>query len=104
MLLLLCSSVACLLNCNDYDCTSMCINNSANNFSSFLLIFSLFPGFAVALDVILSNESIAVSMNSASGYLENDFLAQVASSKSDLEPRANDCMKVCARMTYNVIQ
>ena len=54
-------------------------------------------GFAVNLDIILKNQSIAVNMNSQPGYLESDFLSQIANSKKELEPKADNCMKVSVR-------
>ena len=58
---------------------------------------SVSTGFAVNLDIILKNESIAVNMNSKPGYLETDFLSQIANNKKDLEAKADNCMKVSAK-------
>lgn len=54
------------------------------------------------LDVILSNPLVTLRKNSAPGYLESDYLAQIVSGIDELEAKCDDCTKVCALMLYVV--
>ena len=58
-------------------------------------MYCFFLGLAVNLDTFLEHKTLAVSTSSKSGYLENDFLSQLVSSKYELEAKADNCMKVC---------
>ena len=54
-----------------------------------------FAGFAIHIDVLLSNPKILVNPKANIGFMETDYLEQVAEEKEELEPKADNCTQVC---------
>ena len=54
-----------------------------------------FAGFAIHIDVLLSNPKILVNPKANIGFMETDYLEQVADEKEELEPKADNCTQVC---------
>ena len=54
-----------------------------------------FAGFAIHIDVLLGNPKILVNSKANIGYMETDYLEQVAEDKEELEPKADNCTEVC---------
>ena len=51
--------------------------------------------FAISLDIIQQYGNAYIDPESRIGYLETDFLQALGIKKEDMEPRANNCRKVC---------
>lgn len=63
-------------------------------FKVFVLFFTFHKGFAVSLQVILSNpKAVFKRRGSQPGMQESDFLKQITTVE-ELEPKANNCTKV----------
>jgi Glycosyltransferase family 43. len=56
-------------------------------------------GFAINLDLMKKNENVKFSFDVQKGYQESAILSKVLSSAQELEPLAENCTKVCTKLS-----